>query len=83
MVDGRNGVEKVRRQREVTGDEVEGTNESLGLLGMVDGRLLLLLVALQLSHDHGGREATVRLYNEYLKERELINLCSLARYALE
>lgn len=48
MVDRGNGVEYVGREREVAGDEVEGTDEGLGLLDRVESGM-----ALQLSH-HGG-----------------------------
>ena len=48
MVDRGNGVKYVGREREVAGDEVEGTDEGLGLLDRVESGM-----ALQLSH-HGG-----------------------------
>lgn len=42
VIDGRNDVEEVGREREVAGDEVEGTDQSLGLVDVVE--------ALKLSH---------------------------------
>lgn len=65
MVDGRNDVEEVRREREVTGDEVEGGDQRLGLGNEVQ--------ALQLSHNLGGRELPKRnltcfYFQNYLKK---------------
>jgi hypothetical protein len=48
MIDGRNGVEKMRGKRNVAREKVESSNECFGVLLLV---LFLLFI-----HGYGGRE---------------------------
>lgn len=57
VIDGRDGVEEVRGEREVAREEVEGTDECLGVLLL--HHLLLPLLFLIYRHCHGGRVPTV------------------------
>jgi len=49
-VDGRDGIEDVRREREVAREKVEGTDECLGVVAPILLLLLLLLL-------HGASES--------------------------
>ena len=62
VVDRRNGIKNVGRKREVTGDEVEGTDEGLGLLDRVERGM-----ALQLSHHGGNSVLTAILISKSLQ----------------
>jgi hypothetical protein len=48
MINGRNGVEEMRRKRNVAREKVESSNECFGVLLLV---LFLLFI-----HGYGGRE---------------------------
>jgi hypothetical protein len=68
MIDGRNGVEKMRGKRNVAREKVESSNECFGVLLLV---LFLLFI-----HGYGGRERECNgavFFNKYLKLNQLIS----------
>lgn len=58
VLDKGNCIEEVRRQKEAAGDDVEGFDEGLGLVDVVQRRLARAL-GLHLSHRHGRREGVI------------------------